>query len=80
LVTKLVETVFTDEDKRNLKTIAEELPKLRLLVEELVETLEILSDDKLMKSIKASLKDIQENRVISLKELLAELNLSEKEI
>jgi hypothetical protein len=76
----LVETVFTDEDKRNLKTIAEELPKLRLLVEELVETLEILSDDKLMKSIKASLKDIQENRVISLKELLAELNLSEKEI
>jgi len=80
LVTKLVETVFTDEDKRNLKTIAEELPKLRLLVEELVETLEILSDEKLMKSIKASLKDIQENRVISLKELLAELNLSEKEI
>jgi len=79
-VTKLVETVFTDEDKRNLKTIAEELPKLRLLVEELVETLEILSDEKLMKSIKASLKDIQENRVISLKELLAELNLSEKEI
>ncbi len=79
-MTKLVETVFTDEDKRNLKTIAEELPKLRLLVEELVETLEILSDEKLMKSIKASLKDIQENRVISLKELLAELNLSEKEI
>jgi len=76
----LVETVFTDEDKRNLKTLAEELPKLRLLVEELVETLEILSDEKLMKSIKASLKDIQENRVISLKELLAELNLSEKEI
>ena len=76
----MVETVFTDEDKRNLKTLAEELPKLRLLVEELVETLEILSDEKLMKSIKASLKDIQENRVISLKELLAELNLSEKEI
>jgi hypothetical protein len=76
----LVETVFTDEDKKNLKAIAEELPKLRLLVEELLETLEILSDEKLMKSIKASLKDIQENRVISLKELLAELNLSEKEI
>jgi hypothetical protein len=56
------------------------LPKLRSVVEELVETLEILSDEKLMKSIKASLKDIQENRVLGLKELLAELNLSEKEI
>ena len=80
MVTKLVETVFTDEDKRNLKTLAEELPKLRSVVEELVETLEILSDEKLMKSIKASVKDIQENRVLGLKEVLAELNLSEKEM
>jgi hypothetical protein len=75
----LVETVFTDEDKRNLKTIAEELPKLRLLVEELMETLEILSDEKLMKSIKASLKDVQENRLLSFKELLTELSIDEKE-
>jgi hypothetical protein len=76
----LVETVFTDEDKRNLKTLAEELPKLRLLVEELMETLEILSDEKLMKGIRASLKDIQENRLLGFKELLTELNLDEKEI
>jgi hypothetical protein len=76
----LVETVFTDEDKRNLKTIAEELPKLRLLVEELMETLEILSDEKLMKSIRASLKDVQEKRLLSFKELLTELSLDEKEI
>jgi hypothetical protein len=46
-VTKLVETVFTDEDKRDLKTLAEEMPNLRLLVEELMETLEILSDENL---------------------------------
>ena len=76
----MVETVFTDEDKRNLKTIAEELPKLRLLVEELTETLEILSDERLMKSIRASLKDIQEKRLLSFKELLTELSLDEKEI
>jgi hypothetical protein len=75
----LVETVFTDEDKRNLKTIAEELPKLRMLVEELTETLEILSDQRLMKSIRASLKDIQEKRLLSFKELLTELSLDEKE-
>jgi len=79
-VTEMVETVFTDEDKKNLKTVAEELPKLRLLVEELMETLEILSDEKLMKSISASEKDIQENRLIGFKELLAELKLNEKEI
>ena len=53
-MTRLVETVFTDEDKKNLKVIAEELPKLRSLVEELMETFEILSDERLMKSIKAS--------------------------
>jgi hypothetical protein len=76
----LVATVFTEEDKRNLKTLAEELPKLRLLVEELMETLEILSDEKLMKSIRASLKDIQEKRLLSFKELLTELSLDEKEI
>jgi hypothetical protein len=75
-----VETVFTDEDKRNLKTLAEELPKLRLLVEELMETLEILSDEKLMKSIRASLKDIKEKRLLGFKELLTELSLDEKEI
>ena len=76
----MVETVFTDEDKKNLKVIAEELPKLRTLVEELMETLEILSDEKLMKSIQASQKDVQENKVLSYKEVLDELCIDEKEI
>jgi hypothetical protein len=76
----LVAIVFTDEDKRNLKTLAEELPKLRLLVEELMETLEILSDEKLMKSIRASLKDIQEKRLLVFNELLTELNLNENQL
>lgn len=76
----MVETTFTDEDKENLRVIAEELPKLRSLVEELMETLEILSDEKLMKSIKASQKDIQENKVLSFKELLEELSINENEI
>jgi hypothetical protein len=76
----LVEAVFTDEDKKNLKVIAEELPKLRIIVEELKETLEILSDEKLMKSIQTSLKDVEENRVLNYKELLHELNIDEKEL
>ena len=74
-MTKLVETVFTDEDKKNLQVLAEELPKLRSLVEELMETLEILSDKKLMKSIKASEKDLQENKVLGYKELQEKLKI-----
>lgn len=76
----MVETVFTEEDKKNLKVIAEELPKLRSLVEDLMETLEILGDERLMKSIKASLKDLQENKVLSYKEMLDELGINEKEL
>ncbi len=76
----MVEAVFTDEDKKNLKVIAEELPKLREVVEELMETVEILSDEKLVKSIARSLKDVQENRVISYKEVLKELNIDEREL
>ncbi len=76
----MVEAVFTDEDKKNLKVIAEELPKLRSVVEELMETLEILSDEKLMKSIDRSLKDVKEGRVLSYKEMLQELSIDEKEI
>lgn len=77
---RLVEAVFTDDDKRNLQVVAEELPKLRSLVEELMETLEILSDETLMKSIRASEKDVQENRVLSFKELLEDLSINEKDL
>ncbi len=74
----MVETIFTEEDKRNLKALAEELPKLRIAVEELTATLDVLSDKKLMKSIDASLKDIKEGRVYSYKQLLSELKINGK--
>ena len=80
MVIWLADVVLTDDDKRNLKTLAEEVPKLRILVEELVETLDILGDEKLMKSIKAGEKDIQENRLMTFEELLAELKIDEEEI
>jgi hypothetical protein len=48
-VNKLAQTVFSDEDKRDLKILAEEMPNLRLLVEELMETLEILGDENLVR-------------------------------
>jgi len=76
----LVETVFTDEDKKNLKVIDEEMPKLRKVVEELMETLEVLSDEELMKSIDRSLKDVKEGKVLSYEKMLDELSIHEKEM
>ena len=46
---KLAQTVFSVEDKRDLKNLAEKMPDLRLLVDELMETLEILGDENLMR-------------------------------
>jgi len=80
MVTNLVETALTKEDRKNLKTLAEEVPKLRTLVENLIETLEILGDEELMQSIQKSEKDIQENRLIGFKELLKELDINETKI
>jgi len=76
----LVKAVFTEEDRRNLKTLTDEVPKLRLLVEELIETLEILGHETLTESIKASEKDFQEGRLLGFKEFLKELSLDEQEI
>ena len=42
------------------------------------ETLEILSDEELMKSIDRSLKDLKEGKVLSFKEMLKELSIDEK--
>jgi len=76
----LVQAIFTEEDRRNLKTLAEEVPKLRLLVEGLIETLEILSDEELMESIKESERDVNEGRLLGFRELLKELDLNEREV
>ncbi|MDR0493850.1 MAG: hypothetical protein LBH74_09480 [Nitrososphaerota archaeon] len=76
----MVEAVFTKEDKKNLKTVVEELPKLRLEVESLKETLEILSDKELMQDIEQGKKDISEGRVYTHKQMLEELGIDEEEI
>ena len=79
-VLSMVEAVFTEEDRENLRILREELPKIRLLLEELMETLEVLGDEELMESVKASEEDIREGRLIDFKELLKELGLNEQEV
>jgi uncharacterized protein (DUF342 family) len=80
VVTGVTETVFTVEDKAKLNMLTEEIPKLRLRVEELEETLEILSDRELMQSIEISEREIEQNRLYSRKEALKELGLDEEDL
>jgi hypothetical protein len=76
----LVRTVFTDEDKKNLKVIAAELIELRKLIEELTESLVNVSDKKLMKMLNASQDDLKENKVLNFKEKLEkQIDIAEKE-
>ena len=76
----MVDAALTEEDRKHLRILTEELPKVRLLLEELVETLEVLGDEELMKSIEASKKDFRKGRLIDFRELLKELDLNEQEI
>jgi len=76
----LVETVFTEEDRKYLRKLAEEVPKLRIIMEELLETIDVLGDEELLRSIRASERDIREGRLLSFKGLLKELDLDEKEV
>jgi len=76
----MVDAALTEEDRKHLRILIEELPKVRLLLEELIETLEVLGDEELMKSIKASEGDVQKGRLIGFRELLKELDLNEREV
>ncbi len=76
----MVRTVFTDEDKRNLKVIAAELIEIRKLIEELTESLVNVSDKKLLKMLNASQDDLKENKVLNYKEKLEkQIDIAEKE-
>lgn len=80
LVTSLVEAVFTEEDRKYLRTLAEEVPKLRAAIKELLETVEILGDEELLRSVRAGERDVRAGRLLGFKELLKELGLNEKEV
>jgi len=76
----LVKTVFTDEDKRNLRGIAEELKEIRKLLDELAEKLVNLSDKELSRILNANQDDLKEKQVDSYKETLErQLYIAEKE-
>jgi glutamate synthase domain-containing protein 3 len=77
----LFKTVFTEEDKKNLRAIAQELKDLRKLIEKLTETMVNINDKKLLESFQATQNDFNENKVLNYKETLQkQVDIAEKEI
>ena len=64
--------LLTSEEK-------EFLVKAINLMEELIETLEVMQDKELVQGLKDALKEVEEGKTKSLEELIEELNL-EREI
>jgi len=70
---KLARIVFKQEDRERLKIIAEEVPKIRSLVEELLETIDVLGSSEELGSIKESLEQVKKGETRSWDEYVDEL-------
>jgi len=64
-------TLLTAEEKKLLTKAAS-------LMDELLETLEIVQDKKLVKDLKVALREVEEGKTRPLDELIRELNLEGK--
>lgn len=69
----MAKAVFTEEDSKNLKLIAEEVPKLRLLMDELLETLDVMGSKEELEAIKESLEHVRRGETRDWDEYLDEL-------
>ena len=69
----MVKAVFTEEDRKNLRLIAEEVPKLRLLMDELLETLDVMGSKEELEAIKESLEQVRRGETRDWDEYLNEL-------
>jgi len=64
-------TLLTTEEKELLARAAS-------LMDELLETLEVMQDDQLVGDLRAALREVEEGRTRPLDELIRELNLEGK--
>ncbi len=77
----MTKTVFTEEDKRNLRRIALELMEIGKLIDELTEKLVNLNDKEFRKSFEADQSDLKENEVLRCREKLQEqLDRAERDL
>jgi len=69
----MAKVVYLDENDRKLiLETKQKLDEVTKLMEELMETVEILSDPEMVKSIREGLEDIKAGRVKELRNLLKE--------
>ncbi len=69
----MTKVVYLDENDRKLiLETKQKLDEVTRLMEELMETVEILSDPEMMKNIRDGLEDIKAGRVKELRSLLKE--------
>ena len=61
----MARTVFTQEDRKRLKIVAEEVPKIRSLMEELLETIDILGNSEELEAIRESLERVKKGETRS---------------
>jgi hypothetical protein len=81
MVTCLVNTVFSDDEKRALRAITLELGELRKLLMALAEMMVKMSDKELLETLNASKEDIAENKVANYKEKLEkQIDVAEREL
>ena len=70
LMTKVMH--FDEDDRKLILETRQKLTEVTKLMEELLETIEVLSDSEMMKSIGEGLEDIKAGRVKELHSLLKE--------
>jgi len=69
----MTKVVFLDENDRKLiLETRQKLDEITKLIEELLETVEILSDPDMMEDIRKGLEDVKAGRVTPLRKLLKE--------
>jgi len=65
-------TCLDEDDRKLILETRQKLEETTRLMEELLETVEILSDQDMMKAIREGLEDIKAGRVTELRRLLKE--------
>jgi len=70
---KLARAVFTQEDRKRLRIVAKEMPKIRSLMEELLETIDILGNSEELGAIRESLEQVKRGETRSWDEYVDEL-------
>jgi len=71
---KLTRAVFRQEDRKRPKIIVEEVPKIRSLMEELLETVDILGSSQELEAIRESLEQVKKGETRSWDEYVDELD------